>query len=82
MYVEKKYVDVIVKMTKESQMLPLSFIVYEFDKQYKYKVDKITNIKRSTLFEGFNQIIFTCKSGMREYELVFSRNKWYVEFNK
>ncbi|MFV0395968.1 MAG: hypothetical protein ACK5LC_16550 [Coprobacillaceae bacterium] len=81
MYKEKSYVDVIVKMTRDKQMLPLSFTVYEFDKRYNYKVDKITNIKRSAIFEGLNQIAFTCKSGMREYELIFSRNKWYVEFN-
>ena len=82
MYKEKSYVDVIVKMTRKKEMLPLSFTVYEFDKQYTYKVDKILNVRRTKLFYNYNQIEYTCKSGNREFELIFSGNIWYVEFNK
>lgn len=78
----KRYIDVIVYMTKEKKMVPLAIYWNTNDGRKRYEIEKIYEIRRQSSRVGGTGIRYYCKIGGKQRYLFFERNRWFLESHK
>lgn len=74
---KKHYVPVVVRMDTEGKMRPL---VIEFDKELRYQVDKVLDIRRAACQRvGGVGDRYTCLIQGKETYLWLEKGVWFVE---
>lgn len=77
----KRYVDVIVRFTKKSDIIPLSIV---WSDGREYKIDKVyTKQKRASQVGGIG-ICFSCRISGQRRNLFYEedRGRWFIESEK
>ncbi len=72
----KKYVDVIVKQTKQGNLVPLC-ICWENGKEYH--IDKVVSQQRHVSQVGGCGMRFICMIQGRTRNLYLEKNRWFIE---
>lgn len=74
----KRYVEVITLINKEGQLTPL-YLIWE---GRTYKIDKVTNIRKSVSAVGGCGICYTCLIEGRIRKLFWEQYRWFLESYK
>ncbi len=75
----KRYVDVIVHISKDGKQLPLYIYWDERGVQQKFKIDKILEIRHSASCVGGCGILYRCRILGQERNLFYERNRYFIE---
>lgn len=74
---QKLFVDIIVKMTKEGVVLPIKIL---WEDGRVFEIDKIVNIRRAvSIRSGGYGIRYLCIVKNRRIFLFLEDNKWFLE---
>lgn len=75
----KKYIDVMVLITKEGNVIPTYLFWDERGIRKRYQIDKIIEIKNAASSVGGCGIRYKCLIGGKEKKLFYEKDKWFVE---
>lgn len=71
----KKYIDVVVHISPQGEVMPL-FIIFN---SRKYAIDKVLQIKKSSSSVGGSGILYQCRIQNNTRNLFLERNRWFIE---
>ncbi|MDD6213164.1 MAG: hypothetical protein PUB22_08525 [Clostridiales bacterium] len=73
----KVYIDVVAKFSKDGCLLPISFT---WEDGRKYTIDRVMKIERcASRKAGGAGIMYTCMVQGQESHLFFEMDKWFLE---
>lgn len=72
----KRYVDVVVLVKKDSEMIPLKLV---WDNGISYEIDKVLSVERRASVVGGGGERYEIRiCGQRRY-LFYEKNRWFIE---
>lgn len=71
----KKYVDVVVHINPEGNVMPL-FIIFN---SIKYPIDRVLKVRKAASVVGGAGILYECQIQNQTRNLFLERTRWFIE---